>query len=393
MARTTWGPLSTDEQNQIEFAPVGEPGVLAPGTTGGLLKRNADGTIGNSILSESGSVLTAAGRLVIGGGTVTGSTPVLDLSQTWNNGAVAFQGINFDVTDTASSFSSRLLRIRVGGGEVFGVTKVGTVVASTFQGTSSGSFNFNSDTYLVRGAANTLDLRNSTAAQTWNVYGTADAGLLNYRRIRTTMTTGGAVTIAAEGLGSGVSGNSMAFSADGTTLLTLSTASGIVAGNSITVPSGNRFSHSGRSGISSAASGEILLSNSGVTDADFFLKLGVNTSAAAGIKRVGTELRVRLNDDSAFAALSCAHLTLNDSNVVLGTTTGSKVGTATTQKLGFWNATPIVQPSSTGETAGFTAGAGTPVTDTSTFTGNVGATAYRISDIVKALKNSGLMAS
>lgn len=31
-------------------------------------------------------------------------------------------------------------------------------------------------------------------------------------------------------------------------------------------------------------------------------------------------------------------------NLVLGTTTGTKVGTATTQKLGFYNATPVVQP-------------------------------------------------
>ena len=46
-----------------------------------------------------------------------------------------------------------------------------------------------------------------------------------------------------------------------------------------------------------------MLSNSGITDADFFLKLGVNTSAAAGIKRVGTTLQARLNDDSAFASL------------------------------------------------------------------------------------------
>lgn len=31
-------------------------------------------------------------------------------------------------------------------------------------------------------------------------------------------------------------------------------------------------------------------------------------------------------------------------NVTFGTTTGTKLGTATTQKLGFWNATPVVQP-------------------------------------------------
>ena len=32
-------------------------------------------------------------------------------------------------------------------------------------------------------------------------------------------------------------------------------------------------------------------------------------------------------------------------NIIFSTTTGSKIGTATTQKLGFYNATPIVQPS------------------------------------------------
>lgn len=38
-------------------------------------------------------------------------------------------------------------------------------------------------------------------------------------------------------------------------------------------------------------------------------------------------------------------LTLADAlNLITGTTTGMKIGTATTQKLGFYNATPIVQP-------------------------------------------------
>jgi hypothetical protein len=62
-------------------------------------------------------------------------------------------------------------------------------------------------------------------------------------------------------------------------------------------------------------------------------------------------------------------------------------------KLGFYAATPVAQHTATGETTGFTAGSGTAVNDDSTFTGNVGSTAYRISDIVQALKNLGLVAS
>jgi hypothetical protein len=37
------------------------------------------------------------------------------------------------------------------------------------------------------------------------------------------------------------------------------------------------------------------------------------------------------------------------SNIVLGTGTGSKIGTATTQKLGFYNATPVDQPALTAD--------------------------------------------
>ena len=51
----------------------------------------------------------------------------------------------------------------------------------------------------------------------------------------------------------------------------------------------------------------------------------------------------------------------------------------------------IFNQDGTGETVGFTAGAGTGVNDDSTFTGNVGSTAYRISDIIKALKNGGIL--
>lgn len=45
-------------------------------------------------------------------------------------------------------------------------------------------------------------------------------------------------------------------------------------------------------------------------------------------------------------------LTMADAiNVALNTTTGTKIGTGTTQKLGFWNAAPIVQPASANQAA------------------------------------------
>ena len=84
---------------------------------------------------------------------------------------------------------------------------------------------------------------------------------------------------------------------------------------------------------------------------------------------------------------------LDGRNIQVGLTTGTKIGTATGQKLGFFNATPVIQQSSTGETTGFTAGSGTAVLDDSTFTGNTGSTAYTIGDIVKHLKTIGIIAS
>jgi hypothetical protein len=54
--------------------------------------------------------------------------------------------------------------------------------------------------------------------------------------------------------------------------------------------------------------------------------------------------------------------------------------------------TNSLKQSSTGETVGFTTGSGTAVKDDSTFTGNIGSTAYRLSDVVKALKTLGILA-
>lgn len=80
-------------------------------------------------------------------------------------------------------------------------------------------------------------------------------------------------------------------------------------------------------------------------------------------------------------------LELNDAvNVVVGTTTGTKFGASTSQKLSFWNATPIVQPTTSVSAATFVAGAGTAVNDASTFDG------YTLGKVVKALRNAGLLA-
>ena len=73
-------------------------------------------------------------------------------------------------------------------------------------------------------------------------------------------------------------------------------------------------------------------------------------------------------------------------DLVLGTTTGTKIGTATTQKLAFYGDTPIVQPTTAVASATAVHGTGQAVKDDSTFGG------YTIGQIVTALQTLGLLA-
>ena len=80
-------------------------------------------------------------------------------------------------------------------------------------------------------------------------------------------------------------------------------------------------------------------------------------------------------------------VTLADTiNIAVNTATGTKIGTATNQKLAFWNATPIVQPTTAVASAARVGGGGTTVTDTDTFGG------YTIAQVVQALRNTGILA-
>ena len=247
---------------------------------------------------------------------------------------------------------------------------------------------------LSEDAANTVGQKNGLNAQTLNVYGTYTSAS-EWRRVRTTMTTGGAATIAAESLlaGAAGTGNKLILKVNSQDCLTIDPTTQISTfSTQVNIPGSGALQWTGRTNILAGGVGKLLINQANQQDSDITIWLGGATNAAAMIKKVATSILIRLGDDTGFAALSCGQFTLNDSNVVLGTTTGSKIGTATTQKLGFWDATPIVQPSSTGQNSGFTTGVGTHVHEVSTFTGGLGSTAYRISDIVRHLKSLGLIA-
>ena len=67
-------------------------------------------------------------------------------------------------------------------------------------------------------------------------------------------------------------------------------------------------------------------------------------------------------------------------------TTGMKIATATSQKLGFWNANPIAQPTTAITAATFVANTSAIADDSATFDG------YTIGQVVAALRSAGLLA-
>lgn len=92
-------------------------------------------------------------------------------------------------------------------------------------------------------------------------------------------------------------------------------------------------------------------------------------------------------DGTTYLSLTSTDLTFSNAvNMIFNTSTGTKIGTATNQKIGLWNATPIVQPTTAVAAATLTGGGGTNITDTDTFDG------YTLKQIVKALRNIGLLA-
>ena len=195
------------------------------------------------------------------GGTVTASDPVLDLSQTWNNGAVTFTGLKLNVTDTASAAASKVFDFQVGGSSVVNATRGGLLLASggfTINGnanakitnpgdgqwqfgldgdsdavlignsgvvvdsgkavswSSTASSTGTPDVNLYRDAANALAQRNSTNAQTTRVYNTyTDSS--NYERL--TLSPGAAsgwMRVGPETAGTGADNIGLAVGPTGT---------------------------------------------------------------------------------------------------------------------------------------------------------------------------------
>ncbi len=156
-------------------------------------------------------------------------------------------------------------------------------------------------------------------------------------------------------------------------------------------------------------SNTVVLGNTSITNTYLrgSISLGLNTAASAKFHVISTTEQLRLGYDASnyasFTVASNGDLTialtgttptvkfstkvqLSDVDLILGTTTGSKIGTSTSQKVAFWNKTPIVQPTTAIAVTVHTSVGGTAINDNDTFGG------YTIGQMFTALINMGILA-
>jgi len=152
---------------------------------------------GGSFAGDSGLAYDdAAGALTVGGKTVTTDSPIINLSQTWNNAAATFTGLKLNVTDTASAADSNLLDLQVGGISRLRITPTTLKTTSNFylgnilllSGSGNPSLTVGSgtvrtganvplgiggnDVFLNRDGSHRLSQRGGSNAQTFRIYNT-----------------------------------------------------------------------------------------------------------------------------------------------------------------------------------------------------------------------------
>ena len=111
----------------------------------------------------------------------------------------------------------------------------------------------------------------------------------------------------------------------------------------------------------------------------------VEVTSNLGLRLSGDEPEIKTTQTDAPLTVTAGSIDLDSNSVRIGNSGGS---------IGFYGATPVTQHETTNQTAGFTQNAGTEVRETSTFTGGTGMgnLAYTIGDVIRALKNVGLLA-
>jgi len=392
LSMTSPGVLYRDDFNS-PYPGFGDPGaflsfrrsITAPlqfGSSASQVWVLAQGTRGSGAYAVGQSIQMADGLAV--------ATTAPTVSNCVNNGSGLIR-----VTCTAHGFSTN---------DWIGVYGVG------------GTTEANGSWQITRIDANTFDLQGSTFtnAYTSGGHATNRPGMYGiFMTINLKQTRGGLTGTAAAG--DDVGGFAVY---NGSTTHTLIGGGFFVAGNS-TFAGADEFgvAYGLEANVTSAIG---LAGNCSQWGIDFNGRAGSNVTYGLGVMKLPNNVGVWADNNTRSAQFEMFRPnTLNETQffspvrfntniniqggslqfwdglqVFLGTTAGTKFGTATNQRIGFFGATPLPQPSGVGTAAGYTAGA-TAATFHSddTYTGNVGTRAFTINGIVAALKNLGLIAS
>ena len=332
-------PLIVNMSQLSTFFPL-NPGPLSNVTFGSIQN------------TPIGSTTPAAGTfttLAANNGTLTASAPVLDLSQTWNNAAVTFTGMRFNVTNTASNAASKPFDFQIGGTSVletnavglttirrlgaaltyanalevrrdsslvFSVRDDGAIAAGNgvssnaaaassihpsigvmmcaplcvrWTDSSTSAFAGTADLQLFRDGAHVLAQRTGSNPQTFRLYNTfTDAS--NYERGFMRWSSN-VLQIGTEAAGTGATRN-------------IEIVGNTNFNNNVTVSAGRVL---GAQQINLNTTSTALLA----LGTDSTIRWGAPSATAPLLKRSSTALQVRLADDSADAPLSCSIFNVN----------------------------------------------------------------------------------
>ena len=239
---------------------IANTGVTA--LTGTANQVTVSASTGSVTLSLPQNIHTGAtptfARLTLTDGTQTTSTPVLSMTQTWNAGAIAFEGFKINITDTASAAASLLMDLEVGGTSRFAVRKDGAVTVGSWAATTiattvggTGLTSYTTGDILFASAANTLSAL--AAAATGNVL--LSGSTPSWGKVGLTTHISGTLAVGNGGTGiTTTPANGQIPIGNGTTY----TAANITAGTGISVTNG---SGSISLAVTTGASGVVLASN------------------------------------------------------------------------------------------------------------------------------------
>ena len=426
-AAANWEVYGSDTTKRLKFNVDGLPTATL---------RTVDAPAGNGrMLVEGqpiGNTTPAAGTfttLSANNGTITASAPVLELSQTWNNAAVAFTALRLDITNTASlsagSGGCRFLDFRIGGTSqirlernfsvpvlYFGSTDTGLGASSTTLNfyanggatmslgsggggpiiRSDGAFSWSSgtnitsaaDLSLARDAADTLAQRRTTNPQTFRLYNTfTDAS--NHERGFMRWSSN-VLQIGTEKAGTG-SVRNLDFQIDGTSFLSVRSNAVRTVGLTNYIGSTGSVANVGFGTIGFAAGGA---NNSGAivfydgNGGGISTRFGLDANNVLAIRSTTVAQSFRIYNTYT-GSTSFERLNVRwDSNELIidaesgsagGTLRGIKLGSASTSLLGFYGATPVVQQAAVADAT------------------DAASTQARLNDLLARLRTLGLIAT